>query len=552
MLYNYILILSFDLKMNHKLKLTFLYFFIFFSVGIHAQQCTLFSLNNEKAGYDSVYYGNSFNQYLDSITASGYYTLKITAKKTNPCEIYFDKGSYLERIYLSKIPIKNSLIQYDSIQKLYYTDDLDGYIQLVKDSLENAGNPFSEIIVEPMGWRNATAMAQIKLKADTARHINDIKFIGYDRIPKFVEKDILRKNLLYTSENSAFIEQKINTYSFLNQTEAPRVSFTKDSTTLYIYVTKRKQSIFDGLIGFESDEEGKFNLQGNVNIALINAFNGFEKINLQWESGLNKSQQLDFGAHIPYIFNSPLGIAAKLNIHKQDSSFVRLNMSNSIVYQFSPTHYLGGNFNLAGSNFINGTTAGQQDYTKNGFGITYYYQTGIDRVFRENKTFIEVNSGLWKRKFNDESLGTTSQTDIIYMVRRQQALWKDHYVYAALSGSNLIQEGVYLENDMYLMGGFNSLRGFNQNSIITPSFNMLTLSYRYIPSNQILFELFSDLALVKSIDNQTSETLNSIGLGMQFFTRFGIFQMNYALGKTANTGFDFTNGKIHIGVMSFF
>lgn len=531
---------------------TFFFFLNFLTVTLNAQNCSLFSFNSESVSYDSVYFGSASNRYLDSIQKIGFYTTHITKKEEDPCRIYFEKGAQYKRIYLEGISLKNRNTFFDPDKNKYYTLEFDSYLNALKDSLEKAGKPFSEIRVTPAGFVDEFAVAKIETAEDSVRFINDINFVGYEKIPKFVKKEILRQNLPYSLENLEKIRNQIGDYSFLNQYDTPKISFTKDSTTLYIYVKKQKQSFFDGLVGFESDEDGKFSIQGNVLVNLLNAFNRFEKINLQWESGLNASQNLNFGLHVPYILNTRLGINSALNIQKQDTSFVRLQLRNGLVYQFNPNHYLGGTFNLASSNYIESSNVNQGDYSKNGFGISYFFEDNRPSVFRENKTLIHVTSGLWKRKRTDLTSDKTEQTEIIYQLLRQQKIWKEHYLFSTISGSNLIQEDDYLENDMYLTGGFNSVRGFNQNSILTSSFNMLTLAYRYIPSEQILFEAFTDFAFINSQAEDETETLNSVGAGMQFFTRFGIFQINYAVGKTSDTSFDLGNGKIHLGVKSYF
>ena len=527
---------------------------LFFSLAnlMTGQNCTLFSWNENAAAYDSVYAGGSPAVYLDSLVTSGFYTLEVHKREEDPCRIYFKKGRQFERIYLNQNKAPNEFILNDAALNKNYTLNLDGYVQHLKDSLENLGQPFSEIAIIPKGYFEGNAMVEIQIRQDSTRKIDAVKFVGYDKIPKFVGREILRKNLHYSPGNIEEIQNEIDNYTFLSSYESPRVSFTKDSSTLYIYVKKRRQSFFDGLVGFESDEEGDFNIQGKVRISLLNAFNRFEQLDLEWESGLNKSQLLDFGFHIPYIFNTRLGVNSRLNLQKQDSSFVRLQLRSGLVYQFTPNHYLGGNFNLAGSNFIDAGQSNQADYAKNGFGVSYFYQSGNPEMFKETKTHIQLSTGLWKRRLKDDEEAKTDQTEIIYRIQRQQHIFRNHYLFSSLQGSNLIQEGRQLENDMYLAGGFNSLRGFNQNSIVTSSFNMLTLAYRFIPSDQILFEAFGDIAFIEPIQQNRTQTLGALGLGMQFMSRFGIFQLAYAAGRGPETGFDFSNGKIHIGIINYF
>ncbi|MDO5655940.1 MAG: hypothetical protein Q4G27_07350 [Flavobacteriaceae bacterium] len=517
-----------------------------------AQNCSLYQFNAFNKSYDSIYYGENYKQILDSITASGYYTLKIQNKIENPCQYFFDKGNQFKKIYLNNVSLKNRFIQFDETHQLFYTLHLDDYIQTIKDSLENSGKPFAGIRILPNAYIDHYAIASIDLESEKERYIDDIKIIGYEQVPKFLKREALRRNKLFTPQAISHLEKQINEYHFINQYEVPRVSFTKDSTIIYLYLKKRKQSYFDGLAGFETDSEGKFSIQGNIHIQLLNAFNGFEQIKLQWESGLNKSQNLNFMTHIPYIFNSRFGVGSQLNIHKQDSSYVRLEFRNQLVYQLSPFHYFGGNFNLAHSNYIRSTQSNQSDFSKIGFGVSYFFQDNRIFEFQENKSLIDFKSSLWKLKQKESDSAPSRQTEINYLVSRQQRITKNHYTYLSVQGKSLIQDTEYLLNDMFMTGGFHNLRGYNQNSIITPSFHVFSLAYRYIPASQILFEAFADAAIVRNSTHNQNETLIAYGIGTQFYAGFGIFQINFAIPHIENQGFNISSGKIHLGIKTYF
>ena len=52
--------------------------------------------------------------------------------------------------------------------------------------------------------------------------------------------------------------------------------------------------------------------------------------------------------------------------------------------------------------------------------------------------------------------------------------------------------------------------------------------------------------------NYTKDRPVSLGAGINFETKAGIFNLSYAIGKQFGKGFDFRIGKIHAGLTALF
>lgn len=533
-----------------KAKFTFfLLISTFLTSFVQGQVCSIYTFADDQPS-TLLYQGENGKAYLDSLNQIGFYALKIKNKKEEPCEIYIQKGKQYKKIYLQSN--QTSLLnkaEYDQAKNQFYTHNLEQFVQHIKDSLNQTGQVFDKIELQPKGFLDGYAIVALDIEATEKRTIDDIKYVGYTKAPQFVKKNLLKKPLIYNEENIQLIQKQMSEYTFFTTTASPKVSFTKDSTTLYMYLKKNRLSSFSGILGFETDEANKLQLQGDVKLQLMNAFHRFEKIGINWKSGLHSSQYLNVATFIPYIFNSPLAFDTKLDLTKQDSTFFKLSWQNSLLYELGPNHYLGASYSMASSNYIDDNT---KDFNKNGFGINYQYTDAHSLVLQENKTRIQLNSTLWKRKTKNEQNNSENQTEVIYLVERQQQLYKNHYFNGRISGGNLIQEGEILINDLYQLGGYNSLRGFNQNAIVSPAFNILSLAYRYIPNDKIFFEAFGDLGWVRDKTGQSTNQLTGYGIGMQFGTKFGWFEIDYAIGNNKGNSFNLTEGKIHIGIKNFF
>ena len=118
----------------------------------------------------------------------------------------------------------------------------------------------------------------------------------------------------FNKSNLNKIYKDFNNFRFITQTRYPEILFTEDSTKVYVYVEKAKANKFDGYIGFANDDNNKLKFTGYLDLALTNILNTGEEFNLYWKSDDDKQVTFNAGIEIPYVFKSPLGIKANLNI----------------------------------------------------------------------------------------------------------------------------------------------------------------------------------------------------------------------------------------------
>ena len=111
-------------------------------------------------------------------------------------------------------------------------------------------------------------------------------------------------------------------------------------------------------------------------------------------------------------------------------------------------------------------------------------------------------------------------------------------------------------NDLYRIGGLKTLRGFDEESILASIYSIFTLEYRFLfEENSYLF-FFSDAAYYEnrgiSFSGDRYDAPYSIGTGISFQTKAGIFSINYALGSQYGNAIDLRRGKVHFGIVSHF
>ena len=132
-------------------------------------------------------------------------------------------------------------------------------------------------------------------------------------------------------------------------------------------------------------------------------------------------------------------------------------------------------------------------------------------------------------------------------------LVKNHVLKLSSQFGSVFGNTIY-KNELYRIGGLRTLRGFDEESIYASSYIIPTIEYRFLfekNSNIFLFAegMWYENANVKSY---TTDTPMSIGAGINFETKAGIFNLSYGIGKQFGNSFDLRTGKIHAGLTALF
>ena len=128
-----------------------------------------------------------------------------------------------------------------------------------------------------------------------------------------------------------------------------------------------------------------------------------------------------------------------------------------------------------------------------------------------------------------------------------------YFLYSKISGGLMINERLF-HNDLYRLGGLNSIRGFNENFFYASRYLLGTLEFRmYFNSISSLFAFYDQSYVYYNLeDSQFNDTPFGIGLGMNIESGNGLFTLVYALGQTQEQPLDFRLSKIHFGYISAF
>ncbi|MGB6083184.1 BamA/TamA family outer membrane protein [Moheibacter sp.] len=502
---------------------------------------------------DSVLY-----QTLDSLKSIGYYTLKLDSVRDQ--NIYLNKGKMYKKIW-----VKNDTI-FQQNEDWFAVKNLDSLIQKVSDRYAERGFPFTEIKIKPLGYKDGEAQVALDLQLFGARTIDGVNVEGYEKLSRgYIRYGLgLKKGKIYNESELKKISERMSFNHLIEEARPPQTLFNTDSTTVYLYVKKVKSNIFDGVLGFGNDENGEFQLNGNVKIELNNNFNGMERIHLNWIATPDKSTSLDLKVRVPYLFRSAVGTETNFNMYRKDSVFVNTKIEERLFYQISMNANLGLNLSYESSNFVLDDHPElailYDDFNKSGIGLSYELMLPAQNRLLEGKSAISLLGKALTRKSREtdpltEEITETSapQYEVGINAFHIFKIFDKHLLKTQIEGFGLFgEEEFFSENELYRIGGFGSLRGFNEESIFASAYGIGSLEYRYMPNDGFYISLFGDYGFVENKSSGIDENLLGIGTGISFLTQLGVFNLSYAVGKQSDTNFDFRNSKIHFGILARF
>ena len=128
----------------------------------------------------------------------------------------------------------------------------------------------------------------------------------------------------------------------------------------------------------------------------------------------------------------------------------------------------------------------------------------------------------------------------------------NHYINFKTESAMLSSRGDFWVNELFRIGGYNSLRGFNEQSLFTDFYGYGGAEYRYLVNDQAYFDVFAQLASVRNNIIKKHTQLYSFGAGFNFILPIGLMTFQIANGQESGNPFRFQDTKIHWGIISKF
>ena len=513
---------------------------------------------------------NSVSKELDTIQKSlfklGYIENKLDSiKRTNDstfiANFQLKKRYRTIYIYYDDKIIDRSILRLVSEQVfdnhfILSINNIEDKLTFINSRIASRGLPFTKLRltdIKAKDDRNLEASLIISNEGQT-RHISHIVIKGYEKFPKSYLKHYLKikPSQLFDLSRIKVKTERLNDLRFANKIKPPEVLFSKDSTSLYLYIEKAKSNSFDGFLGFGTNEDtNKLQFDGYLNLSLLNNLNYGEAFRLLYKSDENDQKTFQTNLSLPYLLSSPIGLDLKLYIFKRDSSFTTVNQSAKLNYQINSRHKVFTGITTTESNNLlsENLLLPISDFNSSYFIIGYDHinpQT-YNALFPIKSNFY-IETGFGNRKTTTISEKQTSLTTEAFNIFN---LNNRNSIFLKLNGAFIISN-TYLENELLRFGGINSIRGFEENSLLASHFGVINTEYRFQLSNNMFVHTITDAAYFENKLTDTKEKLFGYGFGFGILTKSGVLRLNYANGKNENQKFKLSNSKVHLSLTASF
>ncbi len=417
------------------------------------------------------------------------------------------------------------------------------------------GNAFAKLKLKELEKGEANNLSAILfVENGNIRTIDSIAIKGYEKFPRSFLKYYagIKKGKVFNQKKLVGQNENLNSLGFANAIKPPEALFRKDSTTVYFYLEKQNNNLFDGILGFATNEETqKLELNGYLNLELNNNLNYGEQLLINYKA--DGQEQVNFRAKttLPYLFKTPFGLSGELKIFKRDSTFITTAQELRATYQINPksTTYIGYK-GYDSSNLLDKVIAGTpiEDFKSKFFILGATYIKLQNRMLFPIKTEILFDTGIGSR---EKESNTENQLFFETTLNNIFNLNYKNSIFVQNTTSVLFSD-TYLVNELFRFGGINSIRGFNENSIDASLFSVINTEYRYQFNDGVYLHSIIDVGYFENQTISLKQKLYSFGLGLGLKTKAGLLRFNVANGNSENQPFSFSNTKIHISVSSKF
>ena len=551
-----------------------------YTLRLHTLQSNGQSIIETNQFPDTIQRAAFINQKLQYYFAQGYVYAKIIqvndSATIKTASIQLQEKYYWNSLQLSK-QAAQLLTSFEPQIQALATQVIDPLkIELLFDKIltytENNGYPLACLQFDSIKINDHRVDATINLITGNLIKIDSVTVSDPTVIsPVFLAAYIgLKNGSFYNQRKINLINERINQLDFLTLKYNPIIVQGEGKIKLVVSPERRNQNQADGLVGLIPSANGKANFIGQFHLNLKNVFKRGELIDFNFKGQPNNTRDLNLKFNYDYLLGSFISTELLFSIRRQDTSFVTVTQNYAFPYYFSAKNYLKFFYSnqqtslISTKSFANlNTLPIFADVNNQQYGIGFKYIHYINEFYPKkgyhitasiafgNRTIIrntQVQQNLYD-SINLQSIqfnANLAAALYLPLAKRSVLYWGTQFQHIA--ATNLFQ------NELIRYGGLQSLRGFNEESLFAATFALFNFEYRFLLDSKTFMHLFFDQAIAKNpMATQTKITQPfGFGLGLNIASKTGVFSVTYALGKTNSTPINYSNGKIHFGVINYF
>lgn len=521
------------------------------------------------------------NKIYVSLINEGFISASVDSIKSDSLNYrsYITAGKKYKWVKLSYDKKDQAIISKLGYAERFFTNrpfnfsELSKFMEKIIKYYENNGYPFALAKLDSLQFGESSVQAKLLIERNVFIKLDSLVTEGTGKVSqKFLLRYLGIKNgMPYNLETFSLVSKKIKQLPFVSEKKAPIMQLTDKQNKMYLFLEKKNASQFDGIVGILPGDNGKTVFTGDLKIKLVNSIlKSGETFDINWRRLQTQTQDLKASIIYPYIAGLPVGADYNIKIYKKDTTFLDVNNALGLNYYFSGLNFIKVFYKQRNANLI--STSGLStitvlpeyaDVNTKAYGLGMFFEN-FDYRFNPKKGIgINLQGSVGNReikknpKVNDLAYSNitlkTSQYQLEGTLVGFINVHKNHVVKLSSQFGSVFGNTIY-KNELFRIGGLRTLRGFDEESIYASTYLIPTLEYRFLFEKNSNIFLFGEGAWYENnnVSGKSSDTPISVGAGINFETKAGIFNLSYAIGKQQGNGFDLRIGKIHAGLTALF
>ncbi len=443
----------------------------------------------------------------------------------------------------------------------------------ILDYAEDHGFPFASVRLAPFTVQGNEVSASLDYDRGTAIVFDSLQIKGDARVKSnFLAKYLrIRPGQTFSQERIKKAERLLKQLPYLRMEKPAQVDFKAKKAYVNLELKKKKSNQIDGIVGIlPNEQEGNLLVTGEFNLKLKNLFRSGKSFSAQWQRLRPESQLLDLAYEHPLLFGSRVDAQADFYLIRQDSSFINREIGLTLYYNLGNSgRFL---FNLNDRQSTVGDENLFQDFSELpdvsdmrffSYGLGYEWNNLDDFFYPSRGTQFEFSFNLGNKNIDRNPFVADSLYEGLSLSGNQLVLagkWHQYFPTGKRSVLMLRANagGVFNEtlffNDLFRLGGLQTLRGHNENIFFASTFAIGTAEWRWFFGSESYVLLFYDQGYLRTevLDDLTQDYPLGVGLGLSFSVKAGIFNLVYALGQSNDQRLSFSRSKIHFGLINRF
>ena len=419
--------------------------------------------------------------------------------------------------------------------------------------LENHGYPFAQLKI------NSEQIIENRLHLDYSIDSGDyfiIEEIVIKSKETVKEKTVL--NLIniqpgdfYNEQKISKIEHHLRNSGFYKLVQPTQILFTPGKATIYLFLEGIKSSSADGYVGLQQNQNtGRLSLNGYVNLSLNNAFKRATKIDLNWRNNPDKTQLFTSRFDFPFLFNTPLGVGAHIDLQKQDTSFIRSDLQFYLGYR-NPTFSAKIFTSIQQSSLLGEPIPNFRTFSKTAVGGGFTISPVLTDKLEFFRPKLAFEGGFFT--YREDTIQDLIESPLNFSLTTKYSheirFLRFFSLNNSLSFQDIYSPTALARNELSFFGGLRTLRGFYELE--------LTGNEVWILANEIVFKPVKAFELKLIYDYSRFEYLganysHSAGVGFGLNAGNSLLEIVIANGTLNDNPFLLTNTKVHIGFKSNF